>query len=46
MIAMGGGSTQIYDISYSESEKAYVGEVSGSGGYGENEIDIKKLQRN
>lgn len=35
MIAMGGGSTQIYDISYSESEKAYVGEVSGSGGYGE-----------
>lgn len=33
MIAMGGGSTQIYDISYSESEKAYVGEVSGSGGY-------------
>ena len=35
MIAMGGGSTQIYDISYSESEKAYVCEVSGSGGYGE-----------
>lgn len=35
MIAMGGGSTQIYDISYSESKKAYVGEVSGSGGYGE-----------
>ena len=35
IIAMGGGSTQIYDISYSESEKAYVGEVSGSGGYGE-----------
>lgn len=35
MIAMGGGSTEIYDISYSESEKAYVGEVSGSGGYEE-----------
>lgn len=35
MITMGGGSTQIYDISYSESEKAYVGEVSGSGGYRE-----------
>lgn len=34
MASMGGGLTNIYDITYSESEKAYIGEVTGSGGYG------------
>ena len=33
MASMGGGLTNIYDITYSESEKAYIGEVTGSGGY-------------
>ena len=34
MASMGGGLTNIYDITYSESEKSYIGEVTGSGGYG------------
>lgn len=34
MASMGGGLTNIYDITYSESEKAYIDEVTGSGGYG------------